>query len=167
MRYIKVEATSASWPGYSLDADEYIRVLPAIQDELPDGARRFALDEEHYNFFGPRCVKDLKLSRVTIFDANDQLSGEIEFAPNKFKHNYPLTVRYFDIVEVAVEVTSAPRETEIWPDTRRLGDVQLDEILPVEGGCSHEIRLTGGTILIVASDLRAEWHDDLSDAERN
>jgi hypothetical protein len=159
MRYVKVEAVNEPHPGYLLDADPYLAVLPQIEADLPEGARRFALDEEHYNFFGPRCVKDLRLLRATVSDSNDQISAELEFAPNQFKHDQGLVIRYTNVVEMAIDVTSSPRKAHVWPDSRRLGDLQLDEILPHEQGVSHEIRLTGGVIRFVSSDLHAQWRE--------
>jgi len=167
MRYVKVEPVKEPHPGYALDADAYLAVLPEIEADLPEGARRFALDEEHYNFFGPRCVKDLKLSRVTVSDSSDQISVAVEFAPNQFKHDEGLLIRYSNVNELTIEVTASPRKAHVWPDSRRLGDLQLDEILPHEKGLSHEIRLTGGVIQIVASDLRAEWRSDAGDPAEN
>lgn len=164
MRYVKVELVCDPSPGYSLDADEYLAVLPEIQAELPEGARRFASDEEHYNFFGPRCVKDLKLSKATVSDSSDQISVEFEFAPNKFKHDHGLIVRYTDVAELTVHVTAPPRKADVWPDSRRLGDLQLDEILPHERGVSHEIKFIGGVIRVVASDLHAEWRSNAGGA---
>ena len=35
--------------------------------------------------------------------------------------------------------------------------VRLDEVLPDEAGCSHELRLTTATVRILCADLRAEW----------
>src|SRR5206468_11355447 len=116
---------------------------------LPQGARQFALDNEHYNFFGPRCVKDLRLSRAIISDSNDQLSVQLGFAPSEFKHDQGLVIEYADVIEFDIDVTASPRTTNIWLHSRRLGDLQLDEILPHERGCSHEIRFTGGVIRIV------------------
>ena len=52
-----------------------------------------------------------------------------------------------------------PTVEKKWPETHRLGDVQLDEVWPHEAGCSHEIVMTGGTIVVVSSDLTAEWLD--------
>jgi len=43
MRYVRVEPVSEPHPGYELDADAYLAVLPQIEAELPEGARRFAL----------------------------------------------------------------------------------------------------------------------------
>lgn len=158
MRYVKVELMRDP-PGYFLNPDEYLAALPEIQADLPNGARAFALDEEHYNFFGSRCVKDLKLSMATISDSSDQISAEFAFTPNKFKHDLGLVICYTDVVQLAIEVTASPRKADVWLNTRRLGDVQLDELLPHEKGVSHEIKLTGGVIRVVASDLHAEWRN--------
>lgn len=35
--------------------------------------------------------------------------------------------------------------------------LRLDEILPHEKGCSHELRFTQGTVRIVCTDLEAIW----------
>lgn len=45
---------------------------------------------------------------------------------------------------------------------RNLEAVLLDEILPVDPGCSHEIRFIAGTVLISCLDLDAEWCDERS-----
>lgn len=164
MRYVKVEFVRDPSPGYSFDADEYVAVLPEIQAELPEGARRFALDEEHYNFFGPRCVKDLKLSKATVSDSSDQISVEFEFAPSKFKYDQGLVIWYTHVTELTVYATAPPRKADVWPISRRLGDLQLDEILPHEKGVSREIKFIGGVIRVVASDLHAEWRNNVGGA---
>ncbi|WP_133907349.1 hypothetical protein [Actinophytocola oryzae] len=148
------------WPGFALDADEYVRVLPEIEADLPEGARRFALDTEHYNFFGSRCVKDLKLSSMTIVDAADELSVKLLFAPNRFKHDQGLAIMYSNAVVINVDVAASPRMVNVQADSRRLGDLQLDEILPHEKGMSHELKFTGGTVRIIAADLFAEWSEE-------
>lgn len=160
MRYVKVESIQDSVRGYFLDADDYLDVLPEIAVDLPVGARRFALDEEHYNFFGSRCVKDLKLSSVVVSDVADRVSVKLVFAPNRFKHDQGLVIEYTDVTGFAIEVTASARTANVRPETRRLGDVQLDEILPHEQGVSHEITLTGGTVRVIAADLYAGWRDE-------
>ncbi|MFD0742031.1 hypothetical protein ACFQ1L_09230 [Phytohabitans flavus] len=145
--------------GYSLDPELYLSELPAIQSDLPEGARRFALDEDHYNFYGSRCIKDLKLAEAWLTDRNDSVCLEIRFAPNQFKHDQGLAIRYADVVEFSTSITAEPRKSNVRPDTRRLGDVQLDEILPHEKGFSHEVQMTGGSLWIVAGDLSYEWVD--------
>ncbi|GLY52450.1 hypothetical protein [Lentzea sp. NBRC 102530] len=161
MKFIRVDAVVEDGrpKGYLLDPDAYLAELPAFAAALPEGARRFAEDPDHYDFFGPRCVKDLKLDRVVLTDREDAVSLEVLFAPNRFKHDRALSIRYADVTEFAVDVSAAPRSRNVWPETRRLGDLQLDEVLPRENGCGHEIRMTGGTITVVAADLVAEWVD--------
>lgn len=165
MRFIRVESvvSDGRHQGYLLDPDAYLAELPRIQGGLPDGARGFATDDDHYNFFGERCVKDLKLSRLNLVDRSDKVSLKIEFAPNQFKHNQMLLIEYVDVVEFSVNVAVEPRTKNVWPETRRLGDLQLDEILPHQKGCSHEIQMTGGLVWVVAADMIAEWrHLELS-----
>lgn len=161
MRFIRVEAMMEDgWhTGYSLDPELYLSELPAIQSDLPEGARRFALDEDHYNFYGSRCVKDLKLDEARLTDRNDSVYLEIRFAPSQFKHDQGLAIRYADVVEFSTSITAEPRKSNVWPDTRRLGDVQLDEILPHDKGFSHEFQMRGGSLWIVAQDLSYEWVD--------
>lgn len=156
MKYVKIDVVEGS--GYLLDPEAYLAALPGLAPDLPPGAREFALDAGHYDFFGPRCVKDLKVGRITMTDGEDRLSVELLFAPNQFKHEQELLVRYTDVTAFSVDVTAGPRSKNVWPGTRRLGDLQLDEILPHDNGCSHEIQLTGGTIRVVAADLTAHWH---------
>jgi hypothetical protein len=87
------------------------------------------------------------------------LSVELLLAPNQFKHDQELVLRYRDVSEFSVAVTSAARAKNVWPESRRLGDLQLDEVLPHDKGCSHEIQFTGGVIRLVAADLDAEWRE--------
>lgn len=159
MRFIRVEAVvEDGWhKGYSLDPEPYLSELPAIQSGLPEGARRFALDKDHYNFLGSRCIKDLKLDEVRLIDRNDNVSLEIRFSPNRFKHEQGLALRYTDVIEFATSVAAEPRKKNVWPETRRLGDVQLDEILSHPKGFSHELQMTGGSLWIVAGELSYEW----------
>ncbi|WP_147143898.1 hypothetical protein [Stackebrandtia albiflava] len=63
-----------------------------------------------------------------------------------------MTIRYTGVVEY----TAAAYGTEWW-GSRRPGPVQLDEVLPHEAGCRHDIALIGGRVRVVAADLRAEW----------
>lgn len=159
MKFVLVEPiVEDGWTkGYSLDPTPYLDELPVVQDKLPEGARSFALDPNHYDFSGPLCIKDLKVTEVSLRDQNDTVSLEIAFAPNRFKHDAGLVLSYVDVVEFAVQVTADPRTKNVWPETRRLGDAQLDELLPHEKGFSHEIAMTGGSLWIVAADLRSKW----------
>lgn len=57
MRFVKITRTGS---GFSLDPTEYLDRIRAIAEQLPSEASAFARDPEHYNFYGTRCVKDLK-----------------------------------------------------------------------------------------------------------
>lgn len=162
MRFVKIEQTDT---GYLLDPNAYLDWLEESAASLPAGAREFASDPEHYDVHSSRCVKDLKLNRIWLNDSRDHLSMEVVFVPNRFKHDQGLVLRYPNVVVFSINVTSTPRGKNVWPDTRRLGDFQLDEILPHEKGCSHEIQMTGGSIRIVSSDLHAGWRDEANDVD--
>lgn len=162
MRFVKIEQTDT---GYLLDPNIYLDWLEESAASLPAGAREFASDPEHYDVNSPRCVKDLKLDRILLRDRHDHLSVKVVFAPNRFKHDQQLVLEYVNVVALSVGVTSAPHVGNVWPDTRRLGDFQLDEVLPHEKGCSHEIQMTGGGIRVVSSDLYAEWCEEADDGE--
>ncbi|TWD79690.1 hypothetical protein FB561_0754 [Kribbella amoyensis] len=154
MKFIEIEEIDG---GYFLDPRKYLQELKLIGPDLPPGARRFAQDADHYDFAASKCVKDLTLSSVSISGGNGSLSAEVEFAPNKFKHESGLSVRYWGLVNLMVEVSPEAGGSGVRSETVRLGDVQLDEILPHESGCAHEIAFTGGVIRIVSADLVAEW----------
>ncbi|MBO3751986.1 hypothetical protein J5X84_38460 [Streptosporangiaceae bacterium NEAU-GS5] len=155
MQFIKIANIQG---GFSLDPDKYLDALPELLADLPEGAARFAADPDHYNFFGSRCVKDLKIEQMELRDLHGRIELVITFAPNQFKHEQWLRIAYSDVTSFEVSA-SGWKPAEVWPETRRLGDVQLDEILPHERGCSHEIQLTRGRGFIVARDLSAEWYD--------
>jgi len=154
VKFIKVEQTR---DGYFLDPAAYLASLDEHAGRLPSGAAAYARDPQHYDFYGPRCVKDLKLDSLKLVDGHGALSAELTFSPNKFKHDSGLVIRYVDLTNIAVDVLPESGAEKRWPETRRLGDVQLDEVLPHQAGCSHEIRMTGGTIFVVSADLVAEW----------
>jgi hypothetical protein len=156
MRFVKVEQTR---DGYSLDPTAYLEFLGEHAGSLPSGAAAYARDPQHYDFYGTSCVKDLKLNSIKLMDEHGALSAELIFSSNKFKHDSGLVIRYIDLIKIAVDVSPGSIAEKKWPETRRLGDVQLDEVLPHEAGCSHEIRMTGGIIFVVSSDLVAEWKE--------
>lgn len=157
MRFAKVQRTDN---GYFLDPRAYVDHLPTIRNLLPPGASSFATDPSHFDFSSVRCVKDLRFLGISLVDSGGQLSLEIRFAPNRFKHDAGLSIHYSDVTGISIEAPPASRPVDVWPETRRLGDVQLDEILPHDSGCSHEIVMTGGSITVVSADLMAKWDDE-------
>ncbi|MEW2156362.1 hypothetical protein AB0950_13850 [Streptomyces sp. NPDC007189] len=91
MKYV-----TAVWDdgGFHLGPRAYLAELPRLCAELPPGARTFATDPGHYDIAGAtRCVKDLELAGVHL--ATDKSGGLVlDFAPNKFKHDSGLRIRY-------------------------------------------------------------------------
>jgi hypothetical protein len=77
-----------------LDPDAYLRQLPSFVDSLPEGARRFATDPGHYDFFGQRCIKDLKPARLTSGEAGGSTWVELNLRHNCWKHEEDLTIHY-------------------------------------------------------------------------
>ncbi|WP_199510609.1 hypothetical protein [Nucisporomicrobium flavum] len=157
MKLVRVSSADGPWPSQLLDPQPYLDKLPELEAGLPEGARSFATDVDHYDFASARCVKDLRFAGISLGEAgHGRLTAELRFAPNTFKHHAGLVLTYDDVVGLDLDAGPAggPR---IWPDTPRLGDVQLDEVMPHVHGCTHEIKLTGGSILVTAGDLHAEW----------
>jgi hypothetical protein len=72
------------------------------------------------------------------------------FTPNESKHDEGLTIEYSGVSRIEVV-----RRREI--DWMAQDTVMLDEILPHEDGCRHEIALADSTIVVYSTDLRATW----------
>lgn len=157
MKFARVERIDG---GYFIDPQPYLVALEEFKDQLPEGARLFATNPAHYDFSSTSCIKDLKLSEVSVRDGTDSISVHIRFSPSAFKHYAGLEVVYANVVKLSINAI-APARLGTGTDAHRLGDLQLDELLPHEDGCSHEIVLTGGSILVVASDLTAEWTEEV------
>jgi hypothetical protein len=117
---------------------------------MPAGAAEFALQDGHYDFSSPRCVKDLALAGVSAAPSG-QSDLEIAFDPNEWKHESGLIVKYTTVRRLDISVGDPAS------GLRGIGIVQLDEILPLDNGCSHRIAFTGGEIYIECADLRANW----------
>lgn len=148
MRYVRVERTGN---GMFLDPDAYLRQLPSFADSLPQGARRFATDPGHYDFFGQRCVKDLKPARLTSGETGGSRWVELNLRHNCWKHEEDLTIRYSGVQSLAIE----PADKGM--DVNQLQDVMLDELLPHEHGSRHEIVCLFGTLVVTSQDLTATW----------
>ncbi|MFI1658853.1 hypothetical protein ACH4ZU_28690 [Streptomyces sp. NPDC020472] len=145
MEYVDVDAQVGDLTGV-LDPAGYLRHLPSISGDLPPGARAFATDGDHYDFRSGRCAKDLTLQAVRSVGDEEV---EIEFRHNCWKHDQDLVIRYTGVSSLVVDLADATGTG--------LGTVILDEILPHEGGCSHEIACWEGTLALVCRDLRATW----------
>ncbi|THV26496.1 hypothetical protein [Glycomyces paridis] len=134
--------------GFSLDPTRYLDWLERWGDQLPRGAAAFATDPGHYAF-GDRCLKSLVLDSVRLDPLDDGGTGaRLAFRAFAGPREPVLVIRYSGVTDFSVR-----RD----PDTRANLEVLLDELLPAESGCTHEIRLTIGSVLISCSDLDAEW----------
>jgi hypothetical protein len=149
MQYIKI---SRGRDGNTLDATGYMDAISAFADQLPSGARAYATDPQHYDFFGPRCIKDLNPVALTRGDSDGQTWVELRLQHNCWKHEDDLTIRYSGVHSVVADPYSAEAEVHT------LCDVMLDEVLPHEQGCSHEVAFLAGSLTILSDDLVATWN---------
>jgi len=146
VRYVDLDGRDGDVTGI-IDPRPYLARLPELAEALPPGARAFARDPGHYDFSGRRCVKDLRplhLRRI----GDEEI--EIRFGHNCWKHDEDLVVRYLGVSRFQVDVLDVC-------DMAALGDVILDEVLPYEGGCTHEVVCRPGTLVVACRDLVAEW----------
>ena len=150
MRYVKVEFTRE---GTYSDPRPYLQQLPTLANSLPPGARAFATDPEHYNYYGRRCVKDLKPQHLTAGEDNGTSWLELGLRHNCWKHEEDLTIRYSGVERVTMDLADDRL------DITHLQGVILDEILPNERGCTHEIACLSGSPTITCEDLVATWAD--------
>jgi hypothetical protein len=156
MKYIKLSAAVGGEASVA-DPTDYLSELPGLAPVLPPGAREFAVDKDHYDFFSSRCVKDLKISGIRVTD--DGRALELALRHNCWKHDDDLVICYQGVRELKTDFTysgGAPAWTGLGP-AGRLGEVRLDEILPHQHGCSHEIACWSGSLKIVSRDLTATW----------
>jgi len=155
MKYINLNAAVGAMTGV-ISAADYLSKLPGLVPALPPGAGEFAADKDHYDFSSSRCIKDLKISGINVTD--DLTAIEMSLRHNCWKHDEDLVICYQDVRELTIEFTY--NDATPWTmlgKVGRLGEVRLDEILPHEYGCSHEIACWPGTLKVVARDLTATW----------
>lgn len=150
MRHVDLNATVNNLSGV-ISAQAYLKLLPHLAPELPAGARAYATDPGHYDFYSRRCVKDLTIDRLSFRSQEDQLTLEIAFGHNCWKHEENLVLTYPGVSGYQLRPTDG---TSRWTS---LHSVILDEVLPHDHGCSHEIACLGGTLTIVSADLAASW----------
>ena len=151
MRHVIIEWRDDEYaPSYWLDPQPYLDLLPALAEELPPGARAFALDPAHYAFGDSRCVKNLKLVNLAFGDGPGLVAV---LSPNPWMHTEALVIEYSGVSALSVEVED--QSDEEYP--AGLDRLLLDEILPAEAGCTHEIRFSGGFLNITCADLTADW----------
>ena len=158
MQLVQIEKREEGFPSNFLNPQPYLEALPSFAPSLPRGAREFAEEGGHYDFSSSRCIKDLALGSLVMRESGSgQLSLMISLIGNEWKHDADLIIEYRNLLKCSIGVGALEIGREVWPDSRRLGDVQLDETLPVPNGCSHEIQFTGGSIFIESEDFTASW----------
>ncbi|MFF0385215.1 hypothetical protein [Streptomyces sp. NPDC004286] len=146
MKYVELRGGGSEEPVLA-DPRPYLARLPGIAAGLPPGARAFATDPAHYDPDAKRCVRDLLPTRVNRTADGDV---EIRFRHNCFRHEEDLLVRYTGVSRFQSDVLDVC-------DPASLGDVILDEILPLPGGCTHEVACRPGRLVVACRDLVAEW----------
>src|SRR4051812_6704283 len=105
-----------------LSAGEYLKRLPQMMADLPPGARAFAADPAHYDFYGPRCVKDLTLGDIRYRDTTGEIFLQLRLLPNPLKHTQALNLSYVGLSRFNM-LAQDPE-----PVGPRLGSLGLDEI---------------------------------------
>lgn len=150
MKYVELNATVNNISGV-ISAQAYLKLLSQMAPELPAGARAYATDLQHYDFYSRRCVKDLTIEHLSFRSNDDQLTIEIAFGHNCWKHEENLVITYSGVSAYKLRPED---DTSSW---KNLKPVILDEVLPHDLGCSHEIACLGGTLTIVSTDLVASW----------
>ncbi|WP_225796343.1 hypothetical protein [Streptomyces aculeolatus] len=149
MRYVVVEQRDRGvfWH----DPSAYLAALPHIAEDLPAGARAHASDPGHYDFYAERCVKDLKLTALPPTSPTPS-AFDLRLLCCRGEDEHGLTLRYSGVTEASVAADDGgPFELTDFNSLR------LDEVLPHEQGCSHELRFTLGTLHIVCADFEAIW----------
>lgn len=152
MRYVKAGFDPDS-RSFVHDPRPYLELLPGLLTELPPGAAEFAGQPGRYDRRDRRTVTNLLLGAMRLED-DVRLAVEARFEPHFATHDGGLTIRYEDVRSFTVDV-----DDENSPFDKRLGHLLLDEVLPHEHGCSHEIAFELGSVTIVCGDLRALWND--------
>ncbi|MBS2552797.1 hypothetical protein KGQ19_38680 [Catenulispora sp. NL8] len=146
----------------SLSPQAYLAALPELAPNLPPGARAFATDPTHYDFYDRRCVKDLNLGPITHKIGSEAVDLEIRLTSSGLKHDEWLVLRYSDVSSLTLEV--APPDPE---GGARFQSLALDEVLPHPDGCSHEIAFWDSSVRVVCRDLTAEWVTEAELARRS
>ncbi|WP_158839746.1 hypothetical protein [Saccharothrix deserti] len=127
VKHVIVEATGT---GNFLDPTAYLDLLPTSAGALPPGAREFATDPDHYDFYSQRCVKDLKPDALLRGETAGERWLQLGFRHNCWKHEEDLTIRYVGVSSFSLDTTNrsdwtgrrvrwtATRSPRPWPGAR-------------------------------------------------
>jgi hypothetical protein len=134
-----------------MDSTSYLERLPRLVELLPPGSGAFATDAEHYDFCSKRFIKNLKPERLISGETDGLRWAELQLRHNCWRHDEDLTIRYHGVRSLTLD----PASDDL--DVTGLREVFLDEVLPYDHGCSHEIACLGGSVVVVCQDLTATW----------
>lgn len=148
MQYIEIHRGR---DGTTLDPAGYLAAMAGMAARLPAGALAFATDPQHYDFTARRCVKDLVPAGLTSGGRGRAAWAELRLTHSCWKHEEDLAIRYHGVRSVVTDPHTAAT------DVADLGDVLLDEVLPGEHGCRHEIAFLAGSLTVACEDLVATW----------
>ncbi|WP_169736329.1 hypothetical protein [Promicromonospora kroppenstedtii] len=144
VRYATVESSDG---GTMTDVRPYLAWLEQHADELPPGARTFALHPEHYDFSHQWCPRSASFDRMSTRHTDDGVEVVLVLAawgeaPPEF------VVRYHGVSHIELDGDQ---------DDDMRSNLMADELLPHADGVSHELEFTNRTITVVARDLTAGW----------
>lgn len=156
LRYSRVERLQ---DGFAVDPRPYLDALPSFGSLLPEGARRFVTDADHYDFFSERSIKDLKIDRLELSDGFAVVGINLLLSYNELPDVPRLTIGYEEVLSLSVDVRPGFQVRSNWvvQGIKRLGGILTDEVLPDSRGCVHVIEMVHGTISITCRDLDAVW----------
>jgi hypothetical protein len=144
----------------SWQLEEYLEYLNKVRDELPSGAREFALSPEHYDFENPKCPHDSWVECISIKETSTGKRSEKRALEITAKflgsfHDGFFEILYKDVQKYSLNLERAAREnTKIGH-----GDWIIDEILFESSGLvSHEIVFSdSGMWKINCADILYRW----------
>lgn len=145
--------------GFLVDPRPYMAELSKLKNSLPTGAFNFVNSPEHFDINSEKAVKDLAIERLEAIDSFATLGLTMELSYNQLPGVSRLSIEYTDVAGFTIDTTSSFSMPSDWitADTRRLGTVLTDEVLPHPHGCSHEIAMIHGSVSVICRDLVATW----------
>jgi hypothetical protein len=136
VRYATVQFSD---DGTMTDVLPYLEWLGAHADELPPGARAFALDPEHYDFSHEWCPRSASFDRMSTRFTDDGVVVTLVLAAwGGARPEFVLRYDGVSHVELDGDHGGFPRS-----------GLLVDELLPHADGVSHELVLRSGTITVV------------------
>jgi len=138
--------------GYRLD--EYLQYLKANADNLPAGAREFALADWHYDFAHRQCPHDSWLEEFKIKEVSSGARSQVRWLEIATKflgayHDGYFNLNYRGVVAYSLKFGSS---------VSGHGDWIIDEITMGESSTvQHEIAFSEATVFISCTDFDYRW----------